>query len=515
MSDFHRFSPFRLALILLLAITTMCAVSVVWEFWLEGWTMHLFNLPYESDFEDAERWRFILTSTAFSLLSLILPTAVLWRLAKNTRKNYRRLQWVQSQTQTLAYYDSLSGLINRRKFMDVLKERLAAVEPTMVFLIDLDHFKPINDKYGHQVGDRVICEVASRLEDIALRHDGIAARLGGDEFCLLLTRDLDRSTLAAIAESIIASLSSPMLHILESSDLGATVGISRSTVDSGDASTLLHCADTAMYRGKEAGRSTFNFFDPDYELERRALTDLQFALKQAVHKEEIVPFFQPIVALPSQEIVGFEVLARWIRPDGLIGMPADFVPMLEQLGLVPAMTTSLLRQACVAFLQCDEPYRLSLNISAEMIIDEQFPDTLLSQLKELKFPCRQLELEITEEALVGNLDAARRNLAKLQAHGITVSLDDFGTGYSGLYHLTRLSIDKIKIDRSFFEPGNIDHLPMVEAILGMAKSLNMQVTAEGIEEFHLPHLPIWLAENGCHFAQGYVFGRPQATAMAA
>lgn len=471
----------------------------------------LVRLPYESGFENAERWRFVLTSTAFSFMSLILPTLVLKRLVNNTRLSYRRMQWVQSQTQTMAYYDSLSGLINRRKFMDLLTQWLAAPEPVVLFLIDLDHFKPVNDNHGHSVGDSVICEVASRLEDIALEYGGVAARLGGDEFCLLFQTDHELPMLAQIAETVIASVGAPMPEIVKPSGLGATVGISRSAVDANDASTLLHFADTAMYRGKQSGRSTYNFYDPQYELELRALSDLQFALTQAIERDEIVPFYQPIVALPGKQVVGFEILARWIKPDGSIGMPGDFVPVLEDLGLLPALTRSLLAQACAAARQWEGSYRLSLNISAAMIIDEFFPDALLSQLQQLDFPCNRLELEITEEALVGNLDAARHNLAKLQAQGITVSLDDFGTGYSGLYHLTRLAIDKIKIDRSFFEPGAINHLPMVGAILGMARSLNIQVTAEGIEAFHLPE---WLARNGCHFAQGYLFGRPQANAQA-
>lgn len=514
MSDLHQYSPLRLTLIVLLAVLTMGGISILWEFRLEEWTMHAFGLPYESDFENAERWRFVLTSTAFSFMSLILPILVLKRLVNNTRQSYRRMQWAHSQTQTLAYYDSLSGLINRRKFMDLLTEWLAASQPVVIFLIDLDHFKPVNDNHGHSVGDSVICEVASRLEDIALEYGAIAARLGGDEFCLLLQADLEVSMLAQIAETVIANLGAPMPEIVKPSGLGATVGISRSTVDATDASTLLHFADTAMYRGKQSGRSTYNFYDPEYELQRRALSDLQFALMQAVERQEIVPFYQPIVELPGKQVVGFEILARWVKADGSVVMPGDFIPVLEDLGLLAVVTRSLLAQACAASRQWDGDYRLSLNISAAMIIDEVFPDVLLAQLQQLDFPCSRLELEITEEALVGNLDAARRNLSKLQARGITVSLDDFGTGYSGLYHLTRLAIDKIKIDRSFFEPGAINHLPMVEAILGMARSLNMQVTAEGIEEFHLPHLPEWLARNGCHFAQGYLFGRPQANAQA-
>lgn len=515
MSDLHRKHPFRLAQLLLLTLLTMGSLSILWEFKLEAWTIQFFNLPYEKDFESLERWRFVATSTGFSLLSLLLPTYLLRRLVNNTRSSYRRMQREQSHTETLAKYDFLSGLVNRRVFMDLLRDQLARSKPAVVLLIDLDRFKMVNDKHGHAVGDKVLCEVASRLNAIAAHHEGIAARLGGDEFCILLLSQREELPLRQLAAAIISTLSAPMPEIVESSPLGATIGISRSWIDAQDASTLLHYADTAMYRGKNSQRSTYHFHDVGYERQRRAQLDLDLSLKQAIEREEIIPYFQPIVALPAQDIVGFEILARWVRPDGSTGMPADFIPMLERLGLIPAMTRSLVRQACMASRNWENHLHLSLNVSAAMITDELFPDRLLEQLRQESFPFNRFEVEITEEALVGNLEAAKRNLSKLHVHGVTVALDDFGIGYSGLYHLTRLAIDKIKIDRSFFETGETDHLPMVEAILGMARSLKMKVTAEGIEDFHLPYLPSWLADNGCHYAQGYLYGRPQAGAETA
>lgn len=510
MTDFHRPNHLHLFQLLLLTLLSVGLISILWEFKLEAWTMQWLELPYDEEFENSERWRFVLTSIGFSLLSLIVPTFLLSRLVRNTRLSYRSMQRVQAQTETLAKYDSLTGLINRRVFMDLLREQLNKAKPAVVMLIDLDRFKAINDTHGHSVGDSALVEVARRLDEIAKRQDGTAVRLGGDEFCLLLRAHKEEWELVHIAQSIISSLSAPLLEHIEPSQLGATVGISRSWIDAQDASMLLHYADTAMYRGKHSGRSTYNFYDVEYERQRRVQLEQDFALKQAIEREEIVPFFQPIVELPSQNIVGFEILARWIKQDASMGMPMDFIPVLERLELIPTMTCSLVRQACIAARGWDNRLRLSLNVSAAMITDERFPDQLLDQLRHEQFPFERFEVEITEEALVGNLDVAQRNLSRLSAHGITVTLDDFGTGYSGLYNLTRLSIDKIKIDRSFFEAGQTDHLLMVEAILGLARSLKMKVTAEGIEEFHLPLLPSWLANNGCHFAQGYLYGRPQA-----
>jgi diguanylate cyclase (GGDEF)-like protein len=510
MPDLHRHDPYRLPKLILLTTLTMGGLAALWVFKLEILTMHWLGLSYNDYVDNAERWRFVAIAIGFSMLSLIVPTAILKRLVRNTRSSYLRLQRTQSQTETLARYDALSGLVNRRVFMEMVREQLAQGQPVVLMLIDLDHFKVINDQYGHSSGDAVLVKVARRLEDITTTHGGMAVRLGGDEFCLVFSSYKEESNLALIAESILAKLSAPILDAKEFTRLGGTIGISRSWIDAQEASALLHCADTAMYRGKNSGRSTFNFYDDQYEQQRRAQSDLDFSLRQAVENEEIVPFFQPIVTLPSQEVVGFEILARWVKPDGGIGMPGDFIPVLERLGLIPLMTRSLVKQACRATQAWDNRLHLSLNVSAAMITDEFFPDQLLDQLRHENFAFDRFEVEITEEALVGNLEAAQRNLSRLHTHGITVALDDFGTGYSGLYHLTRLSIDKIKIDRSFFEDGQTDHLPMVEAILGMARSLKMKVTAEGIEEFHLPHLPSWLADNGCDYAQGFFYGRPQA-----
>ncbi|WPP02432.1 EAL domain-containing protein (plasmid) [Pseudomonas sp. HR96] len=510
MTNLLRRSHIRLPLLLLATLLTVVGLATLWEFELEGYAMHWLGLHYDGDFEDGERLRFILTSSSFSLIALIVPSIVLKRMVSNTQKIHHRLLRLQLQTEQLANFDPLSGLTNRRVFMETLRKQLAQQAPVALLLIDLDHFKAINDEHGHSVGDATLIEAARRLQNIANQHQGTAVRLGGDEFCLLFLDQKGQSELSQIAQKTIACLSAPMPGLPTSARLGATIGVARSWIDSQDPSVLLHYADTAMYRGKDSGRSTFNFYDSEYEQERLAQQDLELALSRAVEREEIVPFYQPIVALPSQTVVGYEILARWMKADGTMGMPADFIPILERLGLIPDMTRSLVKQACQAASLWDDTLHLSLNVSAAMITDESFPDRLLDQLRQENFPFDRFEVEITEEALVGNLEAAQRNLSKLHAYGIVVALDDFGIGYSGLYHLTRLSIDKIKIDRSFFEAGKLEHLPMVEAILGMARSLKMSVTAEGIENFHLPYLPAWLAQNGCHYAQGYLYGRPQA-----
>lgn len=313
MPDLNRYNPYRLPKLLSLTIITMGGLAILWVFKLEPLTMRWLGISFDSYMSNAERWRFVVSVIGLSILSLILPTLILKHLIRKTRASYLRLKSTQSQTETLARYDSLSGLINRRVFMDMVSDQLGQNRPVAVMLIDLDNFKIINDQHGHSTGDLVLIRVSRRLEEIADVHGGVAGRLGGDEFCLTFLSHKSESVLAYIAESTIVSLNEPMVDGIIRTQLSATIGISRSWVDALEAFELLHCADTAMYRGKNNGRSVYNFYDCEHEKQRRAQTDLEFYLQQAIEKEEIVPFFQPIVILPSQNIVGFEILARWIK----------------------------------------------------------------------------------------------------------------------------------------------------------------------------------------------------------
>lgn len=511
MPDLHRYNPYRLPKLITLTVLTVGILAALWAFKMGPVIMHSLGLPQDKYSNYLDRWRFVGEVIAISAISLILPTVIMKRLILRSRASYLTLEKKHSRNETLARYDSLSGLINRRAFIEQAENQLACSGDLAIMLIDLDNFKLINDQYGHSYGDAVLVGVSRRLEEAAETYGGIAVRLGGDEFCLTFLNSKSEQDLINIAKSVISSLCEMTIESVRFLNISATIGISRSWTDAQNIYELLHCADTAMYRGKNSGRATYDFYDEEYEKQKRAQDELEVLLKQAVDSGKIVPFFQPIVTLPSQEVAGFEILARWVKSNGSLGMPGDFIPVLERLGLIPAMTRSLVKQACRAAQFWDKPFNLSLNVSAAMIVDEHFPIQLLDQLVQERFPFNRFEVEITEEALVGNLAAAQRNLRILHDHGITVALDDFGTGYSGLYHLTRLSIDKIKIDRSFFESDQAAHLPMVEAILGMARSLKMKVTAEGIEDFHLPHLPSWLSENGCHYAQGFFYGRPQGS----
>lgn len=497
-------------------IFSIFLLAVAWEFKLEAVAMHLMDLPYDGDFEVAERWRFVLTSTGFALFAMIVPFILLKRLIKHLHVSYHNLVMAHAHSDSLARHDPLSGLLNRRVFHEQLVLRLNnSAASTAVFLIDLDKFKTINDTHGHSAGDGTICVVADTLREVMAGWQAIVARLGGDEFALAITGDFSHVELATLSEDILAKIAGAATG-LPGVTLSATLGIAISPLDGTAAETLLQRADSAMYRGKNSGRAVFHFYDASFEQEQREQEYFEQQLRHAIEKREIQPFYQPIVNLPEQKLVGFELLARWMHPERGIVMPQDFIALTEQLGLIKPLTESLLLQAFTEAREWPSALTLSVNVTSSMIEDVDFPEWLQNTARKGSFPLSRLEVEVTENALVANVGSARLNLERLRAMGVSVALDDFGTGYSGLYHLTQLAIDKIKIDQSFFDKSLDNQSEMVKAILALGKSLRMQVTAEGVEHDQLAD---WLARHECDFAQGYLFGKAlpvaQVTALMA
>ncbi|MFM0720389.1 EAL domain-containing protein [Paraburkholderia strydomiana] len=488
-------------------LATVFALSCFWEVELEGWTMRAIGLAYEPSFETAQRWRFILTSTSFALLALIVPAVWLGRLLRNQHESYIALRREQALSESLARHDALTGLFNRRVFSDQLGVMLADDrKKAAVLLINLDMFKSINDSYGHAIGDKVLCEIAERLRRFTDRPASSLARLSGDEFAMIVD-DADKESLASLARGILREIGAPLVSLQGAISISATIGMSIAYVDAILPDALLHCADHAMYRGKSTGRATFHFYDPGYESEQQIAKQLEFDLICAVAQDQIEPFFQPIVSLPDEEIVGFEILARWQNPHRGMQMPSTFIPILDRLGMIPCMTFSLLRKSIDYAKLWPRDLILAINVTASMLEDTGFAGQLHDTLVEHDFSPGRLEVEITEQALVTNIAAVRESLAKLRARGISIALDDFGTGYSGIYHLTQLAIDKIKIDRSFLDLGVPGHEKVVSAVLGLANSLRIKATAEGVERQDIAR---WLSSRRCDFAQGYLFGKPMS-----
>jgi diguanylate cyclase (GGDEF)-like protein len=384
-----------------------------------------------------------------------------------------------------------------------------------VLVLDLDRFKPVNDLRGHAAGDTVLCEVARRLTD-TLRKNDTVARLGGDEFAIIAAADTHAHADGAmlLAARLLGAIREPIDVDGTPVEIGASIGIARCPADGLEAEALLRAADIAMYRAKREARGTFRFFEQSMDEELRAQAQLEVDLKEAIARQEVCPHYQPLIDMQDNRVFGFEILARWTHKERGDVPPDVFIPVAEQLGLIPELTSSLLRRACRDAVQWSiDDIRLSLNIAPGQLKDARLPGQILAILREEGFPASRLEIEITETALVGDIDAARMVLRALQAEGIRVALDDFGTGYSSLYHLRELKFDKVKIDKSFVQSmqQNNESDRIVDAILGLARSLGMPAVAEGIEDQAALYR---LADKGCQYGQGFHFGKAMSSERA-
>lgn len=437
--------------------------------------------------------------------------------AEELEAAHARTREAQAQAHSLARQDALTGLPNRRMFAAELEASLDRARQEScscaLLLVDLDGFKPINDVHGHGVGDRVLCEVARRLEDVPGPNKTVA-RLGSDEFAIIIEPSAQAVALVAAetAEQVLAALRRPFRFEDLQVELAASVGIA--CWPAGDsAADMVHGADLAMYRSKQGGRDRFCFFEPSMGKDWRDQITLDEDLRGAVLARHIEPHYQPLVDLATGEIRGFEVLARWNHPEHGAIPPDRFIAMAERLDLMSGLTSGVLRQACRDAFDWGDGVSLAVNVSPCQIIDLSFPQDVLAILRDEGFPASRLEIEVTESALIRDIDAAKAVLSCLQESGIRVSLDDFGTGYSSLYHLRNLKFDKIKIDRSFVQSmhSNLESAKIVDAVLGLARSLGMSVVAEGIED---EAASTHLTDRGCEYGQGFFYGRPVRAADA-
>ena len=435
-------------------------------------------------------------------------------------KAHEAAEAAQSLAQSLARHDALTGLPNRRVFAEALEAANAeagrAAAPYAILIIDLDRFKPVNDIHGHQAGDAVLREIASRIGALVRTGDTVA-RLGGDEFGVILhcgtPEEEAAASAVALADRIIHDVERPVSIGDRYVEVGASVGIAVSPANGTDSETLLRAADMAMYRSKEEGHGSYRFFEPGMEAALRARVALEEDIRQAVANEDIRPHYQPLMLLAENRLVGFEVLARWHHPTRGDVEPAAFIPVVEKLDLIGDLTYSLLRRACLDARDWSPEITIALNVSPKHLADPLLPVKFLAILTEIGFPPKRLEIEITETALVNDLPTARAALVALQDLGIKISLDDFGTGYSSLYNLRELRFDKIKIDRSFVMSmeTNIESAKIVHSVIDLAKSLGLPTIAEGIE--HLQAME-QIVKSGGEYGQGFYFAKAMPAAEA-
>ena len=418
----------------------------------------------------------------------------------------------------LAYYDALTHLPNRTLFQDRLHTALQSAERqkswVVLMFLDLDRFKPINDSLGHAAGDRMLKEMATRLLGCVAEDDTVA-RMGGDEFTLLLqprlSREMALNRAIHVAEQILASLVKPF--VLEGREffVTASIGIALSPQDGNELSQLMKNADTAMYHAKERGKNNFQFYQADMNASALERLELESDLRHALDQNEFVLYYQPQFSGDGKRLTGAEALLRWRHPRRGLVPPGDFIPVLEELGLVVDVGDWVISEACRQLKTWHQNKvrvpKVSVNISARQFSDGQLGTRIATILKDTGLPPACLELELTESILMREVNEAMHILDSLKNLGLSIAVDDFGTGYSSLNYLKQFPIDVLKIDRTFVDglPSGEQDAQIARAIIAMAHSLNLAVIAEGVETHEQLD---FLREHGCDEVQGYLFGRP-------
>jgi diguanylate cyclase (GGDEF)-like protein/PAS domain S-box-containing protein len=418
----------------------------------------------------------------------------------------------------LAYYDALTHLPNRTLFQDRLHTALQQAERQQAWVVlmflDLDRFKPINDSLGHAAGDRMLKEMATRLLG-CVADDDTVARMGGDEFTLLLqpgaTRQIALNRAIHVAEQILGSLVTPF--VLEGREffVTASIGIALSPQDGNELSQLMKNADTAMYHAKERGKNNFQFYQADMNASALERLELESDLRHALEQQEFTLYYQPQFSGDGKRLTGAEALLRWRHPRRGLVPPGDFIPVLEELGLVVEVGDWVLTEACRQLKAWHQAKvrvpKVSVNISARQFSDGQLGTRIATILNETGLPPACLELELTESILMREVNEAMLILDGLKRLGLSIAVDDFGTGYSSLNYLKQFPIDVLKIDRTFVDglPSGEQDAQIARAIIAMAHSLNLAVIAEGVETHEQLE---FLREHGCDEVQGYLFGRP-------
>ncbi|GKS99463.1 bifunctional diguanylate cyclase/phosphodiesterase [Acidovorax sp. SUPP3434] len=430
----------------------------------------------------------------------------------------------EQQIELLAFFDALTGLPNRRLLLDRLQRASAVCQRNgqlgALLFIDLDNFKDLNDTLGHDMGDQLLAQVATRLVSCVRATDTVA-RFGGDEFVVML-ENLDAGLTEAatqaehVADKLLLQLNQPFMLGTQQHYSTPSIGITLFGDQPRSVDELLKRADLAMYQAKAEGRNTQRFFDPEMQAQVHARSHLEADLRQGLARQELAVHYQPIVDHRAQ-LCGAEALVRWHHPGRGMISPGDFIPLAEQTGLILPLGRFVLESACeqlVRWAEHPDTARLTIavNVSARQFRQPAFAAEVLETLQRTGANPQRLKLELTESLLLGDIEDAIQRMAQLKKQGVGFSLDDFGTGYSSLSYLKRLPLDQVKIDQGFVRDVLTDpnDAAIVRTILALAKSLDLQVVAEGVETTgQLAFLKL----HGCEGFQGYLFGRPSPVAQ--
>ncbi|MEM9102942.1 MAG: EAL domain-containing protein [Pseudomonadota bacterium] len=422
-----------------------------------------------------------------------------------------RLESAVKELQYLANYDSLTQLPNRDLCVDRLRSALLRASrnksKVALLMLDLDHFKDVNDSLGHVVGDELLKAVARRLHTIIKETDTLA-RVGGDEFVVIIENVVDNYKLLKSVKHVTElfnlhfDLEGCMVHT------AVSVGICIYPNDGLDVNTLMKNADAAMYKAKEVGRNTFQFYEPEMNAQILRRINLSNDLRAAIERKELNLVFQPKYNTKSRKVVGAEALLRWNHP--VIGniSPIEFIPIAENTGLINRIGLWVLKKACVTAKRFHslgfKDFSIAVNLSAIQFKQVNLPEMIIDVINEVDYPPSKLDLELTESVIMSDVDSSVKMLSRLKSKGFSIAIDDFGTGYSSLSYLKRFPLDALKIDRTFIDDvtTNEDDNAITLAILSMAKALRLKVVAEGVENEEQLH---FLAKHNCGEVQGFFF----------
>ncbi|RYE80728.1 MAG: EAL domain-containing protein, partial [Hyphomicrobiales bacterium] len=415
----------------------------------------------------------------------------------------------QSQVAFMAFHDPLTGLANRRALKTRMEEGFDAANRFKLLLIDLDRFKAVNDTFGHGVGDRLLVEVSKRVRAVA-GETGFVARIGGDELAVLVYGD--NVVAMAAANEIVAAIGRPFELQGHHLSIGCSIGLC-CTDDAEDVDSLMQRADLALYEAKRQGRGRVFCYVPGMLEKVAERTLLEYDLRTAVEKEQLVLHYQPVFDLQTQRLVAFEALIRWNHPTRGMVSPADFIPLAEEAGSILGIGQWVLETACRQAAHWGPDIKIAVNVSPVQFRSPTLLVGITKALADAGLPAHRLEIELTETAIVEDGPQIARVLESLRNCGVTVAMDDFGTGYSSLAHFRDLPVDRIKIDRSFVDSAatDIHSMAVLKAITRLGQDVGISTLAEGVEtEVQLG----MLRAIGCDAAQGYHLGRPMLGADA-
>jgi diguanylate cyclase (GGDEF)-like protein len=436
-------------------------------------------------------------------------------------KNSQRIaEEAREKVQYQANYDSLTKLANRNLFLDRFQGALhkAQHDRSLVALlfIDLDRFKHINDTLGHSIGDELLKDASNRI-NMQLRSNDTAARFGGDEFAILLTDIQSLDDVDFVVQRILKTLASPFKLSGHDAFVSASIGVTSYPKDGVNSGTLLRKADSAMYKAKELGKNNYQYFTKQMDVEASQRHELEQAMHKAVENNEFSLNFQPIINAENQSVIGAEALIRWQHTQLGYVSPVDFIPLAEEVGLIVDIGEWVLREACKQAVvwqseqtTTDKPMYVAVNMSSRQFQTTNAASLIKNILQETGLAAQCLKIEITESLLMADDQNVMDQLTEIRRMGVALAIDDFGTGYSSLSYLKKFPITTLKIDQSFIKDINIDISDdeLIKGIISMAKSLNLNVVAEGVES----KLQVdFLLEHNCSTMQGYYYSKPLAT----